>query len=96
LNLNNKGIAKTIQIIEYEKLDPKTIAEMKKAEAKKAMITIVENDGIKEGKQIREIEIAKNLIRLNIDKNIIQKSTGLTIEIIENLINEINNATNMQ
>jgi hypothetical protein len=89
LNLNNKGIAKTIQIIEYEKLDPKTIAEMKISEAKKAMITIVENDGIKEGKQIREIEIAKKMINANKPIDEIIEFTELTRETVERLINEL-------
>jgi hypothetical protein len=88
LNLNNKGIAKTIQLIEYEKLDPKTIAEMKISEAKKAMITIVENDGIKEGKQIREIEIAKEMINDNEPIDKIIKYTKLSKEMIESLINK--------
>ena len=37
----------------------------------------------------KTIEIAKKLIRLNIDKNTIQKSTDLQFETIERLINEI-------
>jgi predicted transposase YdaD len=49
LNVNNIGIAKTIQLIEYETLDPKILAEMKITESKKAMLSIIENEGIGEG-----------------------------------------------
>jgi predicted transposase/invertase (TIGR01784 family) len=90
LNLNNKGIAKTIQLIEYEKLDPKTIAEMKKSEAKKAMISIVENEGISEGRNLEKVGIAKEMIIENFPKEQIAKITKLSIETIEQLINELN------
>jgi predicted transposase/invertase (TIGR01784 family) len=45
-------------------------------------------------KQQEKIEIAKNLITLNIDKNTIQKSTNLPIEMIEKLIYEIKKTEN--
>ncbi len=84
LNLTNKGIAKTVNLIEYEKLDAETITNMKISEQKKAMISIVKN----EGKYEEKIDIAKSLIDMNVDIDTIQKSTKLSKETIERLINE--------
>ena len=44
-------------------------------------LKIAKQDGLKEGK----IEIAKNMLKLNIDINIISQSTGLTVEEINNI-----------
>jgi len=89
LNLNNKGIAKTIKLIEYEKLDPKLISEMKSSEAKKETIIIERNEGIDEGKKIREIEIAKKCINQGFNNEIIHNLTNLSIETIAKIRNEI-------
>lgn len=43
------------------------------------------NDGIIKGEKSKQLEIAKNLLSENIDINIISKSTGLSIEEINNL-----------
>mgnify|MGYP003293334975 CR=1 FL=1 len=43
-------------------------------------------DGKEDGKQQRNIEIAKNLLNNNVDIEIISKSTGLTIDEINNLM----------
>ena len=103
LNLENKGIAKTVELIEYDKLSPETMAKMKIAEQRKAMIAIVENEsknegiiigmdkGIDKGRGQREYEIATKMIGLNIDIDTIQKSTELSKETIEKLTNELKN-----
>ena len=41
--------------------------------------------GLKEGEKNKSIEIAKNMLQLNIDVNIISQSTGLSVNEIENL-----------
>ena len=85
LNVKNIGIAKTMQIIEYEKLDPKTLAEMKISEEKKAMISIIENEGIFEGK----IEMVKEML---LDKEPIEKImkySKLSRDVIETIINDL-------
>ena len=41
--------------------------------------------GIKEGKKEEKIEIAKNLLKENVDLNIISKTTGLSLEELEKL-----------
>ena len=94
LNLNNKGIAKASKLAEYDNLDPKTIAEMKIAEEKKAMISLIENEsktegkieGINEGIIIGKIEginegmniAAKNGITAGLSNDIIKIMTGLS------------------
>ena len=42
-------------------------------------------EGLKEGEKNKSIEIAKNMLKLNIDINIISQSTGLTINEIKEL-----------
>jgi len=81
LNIQNIGIAKTIQLIEYETLDPKTLAEMKISEEKKAMISIIENEGIYSEK----INSAKNAIAAGCTNELIKTITGLTNEQIDEL-----------
>ena len=82
LNVKNKGIAKTIQLIEYETLDPKTLAEMKISEEKKAMISILENEKI-EGINQEKINSAKNAIGAGCTNELIKTITGLTDEQID-------------
>jgi len=45
-----------------------------------------EKKGKEEGKKEKSIEIAKNMLKLNVDINIISQSTGLDIEEIKNLL----------
>lgn len=44
--------------------------------------------GIQQGMQARELAIAKNMLKLNLDVKLIQEATGLSEEIIENLKQE--------
>ena len=48
-------------------------------------ITEGRNIGIEEGSLNKQIEIANNLLKENIDINIISKTTGLSIEEIEKI-----------
>jgi predicted transposase/invertase (TIGR01784 family) len=81
LNIKNAGIAKTIQLIEYESLDPKTINEMKISEGKKAMISLLENEGINQEK----INAAKKGIKAGFSNDIITAMTDLPLEQIDEL-----------
>jgi len=89
LNLNNKGIAKTIEIIDIEKLDYKTIEEMKISDAKKSMITIIENENLQKGINIgmeKGMEKVAKQMKLDIEPiEKIVKFTGLTKEQIDRL-----------
>ena len=46
-------------------------------------------EGLKEGLNKGKIEIAKNMLKLNIDVNIISQSTGLSVKEIEDLNNNL-------
>ncbi len=99
LNLNNKGIAKTVKIIEYNNLDAETITKMKVAEQRKAMLSIIEEEGkkigIDEGKKIGidegKIEIAKKMIKDDEPIDKIMKYTELSAETIKQLTKELKN-----
>ena len=84
LNINNIGIAKTMQLIEYEQLDPSTMAEMKISEEKKAMISIIENESKLEGKieGINEgmVLAAKNAIQVGLPNETVKLISGLSEE----------------
>jgi len=88
LNLGNKGIAKTVEIIEYEKLDPETLRIMKVTEQRKAMITIVENEGIEKGKAKNQVETAIEMIKDGLPIEKIMQYTKLDRQTIEKLMDE--------
>ena len=52
LNLNNKGIAQAVKIIDYDLLDPETLQKMKEAELKKEMEALIRKDSKFEGEQV--------------------------------------------
>jgi predicted transposase/invertase (TIGR01784 family) len=84
VNLNNEGIKKVVEIIDFERLTPEEMRETKNSNAAESAKEIYE----KEAKQQRNIEIAKNLIALGSDNEFITKATNLTIEQIEQLRHE--------
>jgi len=94
LNVNNIGIAKTLELIEYDKLDPRAMEEMKITESKKAMLSIIENEGRIEGEAIgidKGINItAINGIKAGLSNEIIKVMTGLSDEQIDKLRKKIN------
>lgn len=84
LNMQNDGIKKAMELISFENLTPEERAQAKNKEAAKIVLT-------KEraaGKQEEKIEIAKNLIAINLDNATIAKATGLTIAQVEQLRTE--------
>ena len=89
LNINNIGIAKTMQLIEYEQLDPSTMAEMKISEEKKAMISIIENESKLEGIDFEKTNSAKNGIKAGFTNEVIKVMTGLTDDQINQLRNNL-------
>ncbi len=107
LDLTNKGIAKTIKLIEYENLDAQTANDMKIAESKKAMLSLVKSAGKKEGleegfdkgiekgigqgRHYEKIDVAIEMIKDGEPIEKIIRYTKLSKEIIENLIKELNN-----
>ncbi len=85
VNLENKSIKKAVSLIDYDKLGPETLTQMKINEQKKAMKKIVHEMGRKEGKEEKAKEMAKDLKNNGVDIEIIAKSSGLSIEEIEAL-----------
>jgi len=94
-NLENLGIKKAVEIINYDQLDPDTIAAMKIQQQRKAMLKIVENEGIekgikqglekgiKQGLEKGKKEIAINMLRSGMNIDEISRLTGLTTEEIK-------------
>ena len=84
-DVENKQICKANEKLNYlrSNKDMKDIydSKLKFLLHKNTDLKIAKQDGIKEGK----IEIAKNMLKLNIDINIISQSTGLTVEEINNI-----------
>ncbi len=81
LNLNNKGVAKVIDIINYDKLDGETLQKMKEDEMRKVVIEL--------DKKEERFEIAKKLKKLGVSIEIIAQSTQLQKQEIEKI--DINN-----
>ena len=47
------------------------------------------NEGIEQGKKQNSIEIAKNLLKIGLDSKVISENTGLLIEEVEKIKNDI-------
>ncbi len=77
LNLHNKGIAKAVNIIDYDKIDPVTLQKMKENESRKAMEKLIERDSKKEGAQEEQIKLTKNCINEGLQNELISKLNGL-------------------
>ena len=81
LNLKNKGIAKAVNIIDYDKIDPVTLQKMKENESRKSMEKLIERDN--------SLEFAKNCINEGLPNELISKLTGLSFEAIQKIRNEM-------
>ena len=79
LNLNNKGIAKAVNLIDFDKLDPLTLQLMKEDEGRKEMEVLIERDS--------KYEIVENAIVEGYSNEQIQKITKLPLDIIEKIRN---------
>ena len=79
LNLNNKGIAKAVNLIDFDKLDPLTLQLMKEDEGRKEMEVLIERDS--------KYEIVEDAIVEGYSNEQIQKITKLPLDIIEKIRN---------
>jgi len=86
LNVNNKGIAKTLELIEFDKLDPRAMEEMKISESRKAMLSIIAKEGMFEEK----VNSALNGIKAGYSNEIIKVMTSLSDERIDELRKSVN------
>jgi predicted transposase/invertase (TIGR01784 family) len=87
--LQNKVFIKAFEIAEIAKFDKKQLEEYEQSlkyyrDIKNVVDTSFE-EGIEEGKKVREFEIAKELIRNGVSIEIVIKSTGLTREELNDL-----------
>ena len=85
LNTENEGIKKAIELIDYENFTNEERTASKNKEANRTIVATYSH--------LRSIEIAKNGIEKGYPNEVIADLTGLTIEFIENLKEEIENKT---
>lgn len=101
INFEKPMIKKVTELIDYNDMNAEEITASKIEEARKITLTIYEEKGRKkgleeglkegleqgkeEGKREEKIEIAKNLLQMNLDKEKIAQITNLTLEEIERL-----------
>jgi predicted transposase/invertase (TIGR01784 family) len=86
LNTTHTGIMKAVELISFENLNSTERANAKEKEAGRITIAKTEQYARNE----RSIEIAKNSILANLSNETIAQITGLTLEQIEELRNELN------
>ena len=89
VNLDNEGIKKAVELIDFDKRDPRSLHLMKVDAQRKEVREMVEEEGIekgrKEGAEEEKIKIAKKLKTNGVSIELISKSTGLSKEVIEKL-----------
>ncbi len=83
LNLTNKGVAKAIDLINYDKLDGAVLQKMKENEMRKENAKLIEKDNTK--------EIAINGIKNNIARDTIKLMTNLDDAELDKLYKYIDN-----
>jgi hypothetical protein len=84
VNLDNEGVKKVVEIIDFERLTPEEMRETKNSNAAESAKEIYE----KEAEFRKQIEIAKNAISEGFEDKTIARLTGLTPEQIETLRHE--------
>lgn len=85
VNTNNAGVKRAAEIVNYENISPEEWEEAKMEASKRKVITLEREEERAE----TQIAIAKKAIMEGMDSKIIAKITGLTVEQIEKLRNEI-------
>lgn len=81
INWNNPAVKRAAELIDYDKLTPKQRKNAKEQEQGEVVRCMYKQ----EGKNEKAIEVAKELLALDIDIHIIAKSTQLSFEEIEQL-----------
>ncbi len=89
VNLENRGVRRVVELIDYDSLEPETVHLMKINEQRKVVKRMNEDDGFKKGKkegvQQTSTEIAAKMKRDGLDLDTIIKYTSLSTEEIEKL-----------
>jgi predicted transposase/invertase (TIGR01784 family) len=87
VNLNHQGIKKVVELIEYDRLSPEQLHQMKVDAQRKVVRKIDEDKAREEGREEGKIETAKNMLKKGFEIDLIVELTGLKPKEIEKLIN---------
>ena len=89
INLNNAGIKRAADLIDYTKLTPVQLRLAKEKEQGKVVESIYKQEGKQEGRQERNIQIARKLILKGLDDAAIIEITEISRDEIKKLRDEI-------
>ena len=81
INLDNEGIKKASEIIDFDKFSPEEMREIKNSNAAESAKGIYEQ----EAEFRKQIEIARSLLQTTLSNEEIAKHTGLTLEQVKEL-----------
>jgi predicted transposase/invertase (TIGR01784 family) len=87
VNLNHQGIKKVVELIEYDRLSPEQLHQMKVDAQRKVVRKIDEDKAREEGREEGKVETAKNMLKKGFEIDLIVELTGLKPKEIEKLIN---------
>jgi hypothetical protein len=85
VNLNHAGIKKAVELIEFERLSPEKLHQMKVDAQRKVVRKLDHEKAKKEGAQNERIKMAKKMKNKGSDIDFISDVTGLSPEEIEKL-----------
>ncbi len=85
VNLENIGVRRAVELIEYHKLSPEQMHLLKVDTQRKVVRQMERDGGREEGKKQKALEIAKKLKEKGVDTDIICETSGLSKEEIETL-----------
>ncbi|TAD96095.1 MAG: hypothetical protein EAZ97_14570 [Bacteroidetes bacterium] len=88
INMDNQGVRKVAELIDYEELSPEELTENKNKNAAESAKIAYEQFAKEQGKLEEKIGIAKNSIMAGLSNEVIMQITGLSAEEIENLRNK--------
>ncbi len=86
INLNNEGVKKVAEIIDFERLSPEEIRETKNSNAAESAKEIYEQAA----KMKEKTDIARNMLKRGTSVEIVSQDTGLTLEQVQELGKESN------
>jgi predicted transposase/invertase (TIGR01784 family) len=81
VNLDNQGIKRAVELIEYDRLSPEKLHQMK-VDAQRKVVRQMDRD---EGAKAKTIEMAKKSLEKGLSIDLVSELTGLSKKEIENL-----------
>jgi predicted transposase/invertase (TIGR01784 family) len=87
VNMNNEGVRKVVELIDYNNLSPEMIDQMKIDNQRRAMLKIVETEGYKKGEKQgfekgKQEGIEKGIEKGKMEMIVQMKANGIGIDII--------------